>query len=172
MQKKKMMFDCHSFPHPGSAKLALRSVAGTRIEEPVMAGDFSGRPEFSLKQSCIESVVAFKPSRLLVWYLGASPPAQHLTRPRVPWPHPQVIRRTDATTAARDHVSGKRMRMRQNPKSGPVTVLEKPSSRIRASSWGAPHIGMGHMCLCHSLLHAPPTPCPCRQLPSSHPAHL
>lgn len=68
---KEKMFDCHSFPHSGSAKLTLWSVAGTPTEESVMAGDFSGRPEFSLEQSCLESVVVFKPSSLLIWCCGA-----------------------------------------------------------------------------------------------------
>lgn len=48
--QKKKIFDCHSCSHSGSVELALWLVAGTHIEEPVIAGDFSGRPEFRLKQ--------------------------------------------------------------------------------------------------------------------------
>lgn len=64
----KKMFDCHSFPHSGSVKLALWPVAGAHIAEPVIAGDFSGRPEFSWKQGFPSSklyrtVVALEPSR-------------------------------------------------------------------------------------------------------------
>ena len=85
------MFDCHSFPHSGSAKLALWPVAGTHMEEPVTAGDFLGRPAFSPKQGFPLAKLYRMPSRLptcarrvpscVALLLGLSLPTYLLTLP-------------------------------------------------------------------------------------------
>lgn len=158
------MSDCHFFPLSGSVKLDLWPVARSHIEEPVTAGDFAWKTSIQTEASLSISKAVQNPYLPLRQaprvVLGG--PLLHSTVPR-----PQPTHMPPGCTPLPPSHKKNRCQLqgvsclnqeeneRQNPRSGPGRILEKPSLRIRMSSWWAFLVGLESIYLCHSLLYIP-----------------